>query len=78
MQNLPSPYECHQLTAFCEAFWGVQFGSTVDDENPLELFKFISLYGFLVLHSIGSPAWKSIGQNHTALRSWEADIMATN
>ena len=58
MQNLPSPYECHQLTAFCEAFWGVQFGSTVDDETPLELFKFLSLSGFLTCFS-GSPiSWK--------------------
>ena len=44
------PYlsEFHQLMAFCDANWGGQFGSTVEDCTPLELFKFRSLSGFLI------------------------------
>ena len=39
----PSPSECHQLTAFCDAKYKCQFFSTVKEGAPLELFKFRSL-----------------------------------
>ena len=70
--------EFHQLTAYCDANWGGQFGSAVEDGTPLELFKFRSLSGFLICRSGGPIAWKSIRQNQTALRSCEAEITATN
>ena len=44
----------------------------------LELFKFCSLSGFLICRSGDHIALKSICQNQTALRSCEAEIMATN
>ena len=74
----PYPSECHQLTAYCDANWGGQFGSAVKDGTPLELFRFHSLSGFLICHSGGPIACKSIHQNQTALSSCEAEIMATN
>ena len=46
-----SPSEFHQLTAYCDANWGGQFGSAVEDGTPLELFKFRSLSGFLICSS---------------------------
>ena len=74
----PSSSEYHQLTAYYDAYWGGQFGSAVEDGTLLELFKFRSHSGFLICRSGGPIAWKSIRQNHTALSSCEADIMATN
>ena len=73
----PYPSECHQLTAYCNANWGGQFGSAVKDSTPLKLFKFRSLSGFLVCRSGGPIAWKYIRQNQTALSSCKAQIMAT-
>ena len=65
----PSPPECHQLTAYCNANWGGKFGSAVEDGNPLELFKFHSLSSFLICWSSGPIAWKYIRQNQTELSS---------
>ena len=74
----PSTSWCHQLTSYCDANWGVQFGSSVEDGTPLELFKFRSLSGFLICRSGGPIVWKSIRQNQTALSYCEAEIMDTN
>ena len=54
----PSLSECHQLTAFCDANWGDQFGIAVEEGTPLELFKFSSLSGFLICRSGRPIAWK--------------------
>ena len=64
--------------AFCEANWGGQFSSAVEDGTPLELFKFRSLSGFLICRSGGPIACKSIRQDQTALSYCEVEIMATN
>ena len=74
----PSTSEFHQLTVYCDAKWGGQFGSAVEDVTPLGLFKFLSLSGFLICRSGGPIAWKSISQNQTALSSFEAETMANN
>ena len=73
-----SPSECHQLTAFCDAFWGGQCGSAVDEGTPQELFKFRSISGFLICRSSSPISCKSIRQNQTALNSCKSEIMATN
>ena len=70
--TVPSLSEFHQLTAYCDANWGFQFGSAVEDGTPLELFKFCSLSSFLIFRSGGPIAWKSIRQNQTDLSSCEA------
>ena len=54
----PSPSEYHQLTAFCKANWGGKFDSAVKEGTPLEMFKFSSLFGFLIHRSGGPIAWK--------------------
>ena len=74
----PSPSEFYQITAFCNDNWGGQFGSAVKDGNPLELFKFRSLSGFLICRSGGPIARKSIRKNQTSLSSCEVEIVATN
>ena len=74
----PSPSECHQLTAYCDANWGGKFVSAFEDGTQLELFKFRSLSGFLICLCSGPISWKSILQNKTALISCEAEIVATN
>ena len=66
------------MTAYSDACWGEQFGNAVEDGTLLELFKFLSLYGYLVCMSGGSISWKSIRQDHTALSSSEAEIFPTN
>ena len=74
----PLPDECHKLSAYCDACWGGQFGNSVKDGVPLELFKYRSLSGFLICRSGGPVAWKSVRQEQTALSSCEAEIVATN
>ena len=74
----PSPTECHELTGYSDACWGSQIGNTITDGTPLELFKFRSLSGILIVRSGGPIAWKSIPQEQTALSSCEAEIIATN
>ena len=74
----PSMSECHQLTSFCDDFWGGQFGSAVKEDTPLELFTLCSLSGFLICRSGRPITLKSIRQNQTALSSCEAKIMSTN
>ena len=74
----PSPSGCHQLTTFYSTCWGSQFVIAVDEDTPLEVFKFCSLSDFLTCRSDGPIAWKSIRQNQTALSSCKADIIATN
>ena len=64
--------------AFCDAKWGGQFISAVEDGTPLKLFKFRSLSGFLIRRSGEPIAWKSICRNQTALSSCEAEIIVTN
>ena len=58
----PSPLECHQLTAYCDANWGGQLGSVDEYGTPLELFKLRSLSGFLVCRSGHPIAWKFISE----------------
>ena len=74
----PSPSEIHELTAFCDANWGGQFGNAVEDGTPLELFKYRSLSGFLICRNGGPIAWRAIRQNQTAQSSCEAEVVATN
>ena len=74
----PSPSECHQLTVYSDACWGGQFSNHVPEGTPLELFKFRSLSGVLICRSGGPISWKALRQDHTALSSCEAEIIATN
>lgn len=74
----PAPSECQNLTAFSDACWGGQFGNSIPDGTPMELFKFRSLSGFLICRSGGPISWKSTRQAHTALSSCEAEILATD
>ena len=73
----PSSSEFHQLTAFCNSNWGGKFGSEVKEGTPLGLYKFCSLYFFLICCSGGPIASKSIRQNQTALSYCESKIMST-
>ncbi|KAL7544836.1 hypothetical protein ACHAWF_010360 [Thalassiosira exigua] len=74
----PSPSECQRLTAFSNACWGGQFGNTIPDGTPVELFQFRSLSGYLICRCGGPIAWRSIRQHQTALSSCEVEILATN
>ena len=76
-QKLPHQ-NAAKITAFCNANWGGQFSGAVKEGTPFELFKFCSLYGFLIFCSDGPIAWKSMHQNQTALSYCESKIMATN
>mgnify|MGYP007095113615 CR=1 FL=1 len=74
----PSPSECDRLTAFSDACWGGQIGNSVPDGTPLELFKLRSLSGHIICRAGGPISWKCLRQDHTALSSAEAEIIATN
>ncbi|KAL7516128.1 hypothetical protein ACHAWF_000027, partial [Thalassiosira exigua] len=64
--------------AYSDACWGGQFGNAIPDGTPVKLFKFRSLFGFLICRCGGPIAWRSVRQDQTALSSCEAEIVATN
>lgn len=74
----PSPGDVQRLTSFSDACWGGQFGNSVPDGTPLELFKFRSISGYVICRTGGPISWKSIRQNRTSLSSCEAEIVATS
>ena len=74
----PAPGDVQRLTSFSDACWGGQFGNSVPNGTPLELFKFRSISGYVICRSGGPISWKSIRQNRTSLSSCEAEIVATS
>jgi hypothetical protein len=74
----PSQKNCAPLTAYSDACWGSQIGSTVRDGTLLPLFTFWSMSGGVVFWRGGPLSWMAIRQDQTALSSGEAEIRATN
>ena len=54
------------LQGFCDANWGSQIGSAVDDGVEIEMFKYRSMSGFLIMRCGGPIAWKAVRQPRTS------------
>jgi hypothetical protein len=66
------------LTAYSDACWGSQLGSSVADGTHLPLFKFCSMNGGIIFKNGGPIGWLGECQDRTSLSFCEAEIRATN
>ena len=67
-----------QIQGFCDANWGSHIGGAVPDGKEIELFKYWSMSGFLIIRCGGPIAWKAVGQDRTSRSTCEAEIRATD
>ena len=67
-----------RLSTYADACWGSQLGNSVRKGTPIELFKFRSMSGAVVLRMSGPTSWKAVRQDETSLSTCEAEIKATN
>ena len=56
----PTAAEHDQLTAYSDACWGNQIGSSVPEGTELDIFKFHSMSGYVILRDGGPIAWSAI------------------
>jgi len=73
----PSP-PTTDMQGFCDANWGSQIGNAIKDGEEVELFKYRSVSGYLVMRCGGPIAWKAIHQDRTSRSTCKAEVRATN
>ena len=74
----PTAAEQHELTAYSAACWGRQLGGALPNGHEIEMFKFRSMSGFIVIRAGGPVAWSSVRQPRTSRSSCEAEVRATD
>ena len=74
----PTMGSSNTISAYSDACWGSQLGSSVADGTLLPLFKFRSMNGGIVFKNGGPLGWLGERQDRTSLSSCEAEIRATN
>ena len=67
-----------ELQGFCDANWGSQIGGAVADGEEIEMFKYRSMSGYLIMRCGGPIAWKAVRQERTSRSTCEAEIRATD
>ena len=67
-----------EIQGFCDANWGSQIGGAVPDGEEIELFKYRSMSGYLIMRCGGPIAWKAVRQERTSRSTCEAEIRATD
>ena len=72
------PPDGQPLQGFCDANWGSQIGSAVDNGVEIEMFKYRSMRGFLIMRCGGPINCKTIRQPRTSRSTCEAEIHATD
>ena len=76
---IPPTLGCsNTISAYSDACWGSQLGSSVANGTLLPLFKFRSMSGGIVFKNGGPIGWLWERQDRTSLSSCEAEIHATN
>jgi len=66
------------LTSYSDACWGSQLGNVEAKTAEIDLFKFRSMSGYIVVRAGGPLAWSSVCQPRTSRSSCEAEIRATD
>jgi hypothetical protein len=74
----PTAAENHELTAYSDACWGSQLGSSALPGSEIEMFKLRSMSGYMVVRAGGPIAWSSVRQERTSRSSCEAEVRATD
>ena len=70
----PANNEMHLLTGYCDANYGSQIGNSVPDGTEIELFKYRSMSGFIIMRCGGPIAWKAVRQERCSRSTCEAEI----
>jgi len=70
----PANDQMHLLTGYCDANYGSQVGNLVPDGTELELFKFRSMSGFIIMRCGGPIAWKAVRQDRCSRSTCEAKL----
>ena len=55
----------HLLSVYTDANFGSQLGNSVPDGSEIEMFKFRSMSGFLIMRCGGPIAWKAVRQERS-------------
>ena len=77
--SVPPPKDkMHELSTYTDANWGSQIGNAIPDGEEIEMWKYRSLSGFLVMRCGGPIAWKAVRQEQTSRSTCEAEIRATD
>ena len=70
----PANDQMHLLTGYCDANYGSQIGNSVSDGTEIELFKYRSMSGFIIMRCGGPIAWKAVRQDRCSRSTCEAEI----
>ena len=74
----PPTDQMHLMTGYSDANYGSQIGNSVPDGEEVELFKFRSMSGFLIMRCGGPIAWKAVRQERCSRSTCEAEIRAVD
>ncbi len=74
----PTAAQHHELTAYSDACWGSQLGTSIAVGSEIKMFKLRSMSGFIVMRAGGHIAWSSVPQEQTSRSSCEAEVRATD
>lgn len=74
----PPTDQMHLMTGFSDANLGSQIGNSVPDGVEVEMFKYRSMSGFLIMRCGGPIAWKAVRQERCSRSSCEAEIRAVD
>ena len=66
----------HLLSVYTDANFGSQLGNSVPDGSEIEMFKFRSMSGFLIMRCGGPIAWKAVRQERCSRSTCEAEVIA--
>lgn len=74
----PPKNRMHELSTFTDACWGSQLGNIIPDGEEIDMWKFRSMSGYLVMRCGGPVAWKAVRQEQCSRSTCEAEIRATD
>jgi len=74
----PTAAEHQHLTAYSDACWGSQLGSSLSPGTEINMFKLRSMSGYIVIRTGGPISWAAVRQERTSQSSCEAEVRATD
>lgn len=66
----------HLLSVYTDANFGSQLGNSVPDGTEVEMFKFRSISGYLIMRCGGPIAWRAARQDRCSRSTCEAEVTA--
>ena len=72
----PPTDQMHLLTGYSDANFGSTLGNSVPDGTQVEMFKYRSMSGFIIMRCGGPIAWKAVRQDCCSQSTCEAEVRA--